>query len=357
MAFSPSCNLFSTYKMTNQSPLLSLEFDPKRLDERLRQEIPALHGTMHLERITGGQSNPTFFVSYDNRRMVLRKKPPGQLLPSAHAVDREYRILAALAKTDVPVPPVIAFVGDAAVVGTPFYVMGRVEGRVFADPSLPGVSPEDRTSMFMSMADTLVGLHSVDWKAIGLSDFGQPEAYYPRQLERWSRQWKLSRTRDLPEIEQLIDWLASRLPANAMTSISHGDFRIGNLMFHPTQPRVVAVLDWELSTLGHPLADLAFSALAWHLDTNQYMGMKDRDLSLIGVPPESAYLARYYQQLPMAGRLEPFHYAFALFRLAVIFEGIAARSLSGSAVTAEPSTSAGLSEAFARIAVGFTLDR
>lgn len=343
--------------MTNQSPMPSLEFDPRRLDERLRQEIPTLRGEMHLERITGGQSNPTFFVSYGDRRMVLRKKPPGQLLPSAHAVDREYRILAALAKTDVPVPPVIAFVEDSAVVGTPFYVMERVEGRVFSDPSLPGVSSGDRARMFISMADTLVGLHSVDWKAIGLSDFGHPEAYYPRQLERWSRQWKLSRTRDLPDIERLIDWLSARVPANAMTSISHGDFRIGNLMFHPTQPRVVAVLDWELSTLGHPLADLAFSALAWHLDANQYMGMKDRDLSMLGVPSESTYLARYYQQLPAAGQLEPFHYAFALFRLAVIFEGIAARSLNGSAVSADARTSAKLSQEFAHIGCGFTQEQ
>ncbi len=340
--------------MTNQSQIPSLEFDPRRLDERLRREIPLLRGEMHLERITGGQSNPTFFVSYGERRMVLRKKPPGQLLPSAHAVDREYRILAALAKTDVPVPPVIAFVEDATVVGTPFYVMERVEGRVFADPSLPGVPPEDRARMFMSMADTLAGLHSVDWKAVGLSGFGHGDAYYPRQLERWSRQWKLSRTRDLPDVEGLIDWLRARVPANAETSISHGDFRIGNLMFHSTQPRVVAVLDWELSTLGHPLADLAFSALAWHLDTNQYMGMKDRDLATLGVPNESAYLARYYQQRPEAGRLEPFHYAFALFRLAVIFEGIAARSLNGSAISAAASRSAELSEAFARTGLGYT---
>lgn len=340
-----------------KQPPQQIEFDPQRLDDRLRQVVPALRGEMQLQRVTGGQSNPTFFVNYDNRRMVLRKKPPGVLLPSAHAVDREYRILDSLAKTAVPVPPVIVFVDDVAVIGTPFYVMERVEGRVFADPSLPGVSPDDRARMFMSMADTLATLHSVDWKAIGLSDYGRPEAYYPRQLQRWSQQWKLSRTREFPDIERLIDWLSSRVPENSLTSISHGDFRIGNLMFHPTQPRVVAVLDWELSTLGHPLADLAFSALAWHLETTQYMGMKDRDLSLLGVPPESAYLARYYQQRPFAGRLEPFHYAFALFRLAVIFEGIAARALNGTAVSSEASTSARLSDEFMKLAVAFTRNR
>ncbi len=339
--------------MTIQSQPASLEFDPQRLDERLRREIPALRGRMQLERITGGQSNPTFFVSFDDRRMVMRKKPPGQLLPSAHAVDREYRILTALAKTDVPVPPVVAFVEDETVIGTPFYVMERVEGRVFADPSLPGVAPSERAQMFMSMADTLATLHSVDWEAIGLAGYGHHEAYYPRQLQRWSRQWSLCQTQELPEVDRLIDWLSNRIPVDGMTSISHGDFRIGNLMFHPTQPRVVAVLDWELSTLGHPLADLAFSTLAWHLNADQYMGMKDRPLAALGVPTENAYLARYYQQLPLSGQLDQFHYAFALFRLAVIFEGIAARSLNGTSVSGEASTSARLSKAFASIGVGF----
>lgn len=333
------------------------EFDPLRLDDRLRQELPALRGKMRLERVNGGQSNPTFFVSYDNRRMVMRKKPPGMLLPSAHAVDREYRILSALARTNVPVPATIAYVDNADVIGTPFYVMERVEGRIFSDPSLPGVSAEDRTRMFMSMADTLASLHSVDWTALGLVDYGRAGAYYPRQLRRWSQQWQLSRTRDLPAIDHLIDWLGSRAPQDGTASISHGDFRIGNLMFHPTQPHVVAVLDWELSTLGHPLADLAFSALAWHLQSTQYMGMKDRDLPSLGVPMEGAYLARYYQQVPLAEKLDAFHYAFALFRLAIIFEGIAARSRDGRTPSADASRSAALSESFANLAVDFARQR
>lgn len=327
------------------------EFDVARLDACLRKVLPALTGPMQLARVSGGQSNPTFFVTYANRRMVLRKQPPGVLLPSAHAVDREFRIMEALRESDVPVPRVLAFIGDRSVIGTPFYVMDRVDGRVFSDPSLPGVAPAERTQMFMAMADTLSRLHRVDWNAIGLSGFGNPLDYFGRQLRRWTRQWELSKTRHLPDIDRLIRWLPLHIPNAACTTISHGDYRIGNLIFHPIEPKVVAVLDWELSTLGHPLADLAFSALAWRLQANQYMGMKDLPLGELGIPAESDYLSRYYANFPGAGQVQSFHYAFALFRLAVIFEGIAARAQGGAAVSDGAAENGKLSADFARIAV------
>ncbi len=252
------------------------EFDAARLDAYLRDLLPDIGGTMALERISGGQSNPTFFVTYETRRMVLRKQPAGSLLPSAHAVDREFRIMTALAGTGVPVPVTLAYCADESVLGTPFYVMDRVDGRVFADCSLPGVSPVHRRAMFLDMADTLAKLHTVDWAAAGLSDYGKQGDYFRRQVTRWTHQWELSKTRALPDVDRLVKWLPSHLPDDTATAISHGDFRVGNLMFHPNEPRVVAVLDWELSTLGHPLADLAYSALAWHLKSTEYMGMKDR---------------------------------------------------------------------------------
>ncbi|MET0543540.1 MAG: phosphotransferase family protein [Variovorax sp.] len=327
--------------------------DPARLDTALRARLPGLEGPIRIERIAGGQSNPTFFVSYDNRRMVLRKQPDGALLPSAHAIDREFRVMQALADTGVPVPGMLAWCDDASVIGTPFYVMERVAGRVFADCSLTGVDGADRHAMFMSMADTLARLHSVHWATVGLVDFGKQGDYFARQVKRWTRQWELSKSRPLPDIERLAEWLPAHLPPDTVTAISHGDFRIGNLMFHPREPRVVAVLDWELSTLGHPLADLAYSALAWHLKPTEYMGMKGRPLEALGIPGEEAYLARYYAGAPSAGRVQPFHYAFALFRLAVIFEGIAARARSGHAASANAAETGKLSTDFARIAVRF----
>lgn len=325
------------------------EFDPAHLDACLREIIPGLQGPMQLERVHGGQSNPTFFLSFDNRRMVLRKQPPGKLLPSAHAVDREARIMRALADSGVPVPSVLAYVDDAQVIGTPFYVMNRVEGRVFADPFLPGVSPPERAAMFMSMADTLASLHGVDWKAIGLADFGNADDYFQRQIRRWSRQWELSKPAQSDDVDALVQWLESHVPASTVTAISHGDFRIGNLLFHPTEPRVVAVLDWELSTLGHPLADLAYSALAWHLEPSQYMGMKGLDLQGLGIPPEQDYLARYYARAPRSGVLQPFHHVFALFRLAVIFAGIAARARPDD--VEKTAANRKLSADFARLAI------
>jgi aminoglycoside phosphotransferase (APT) family kinase protein len=326
-------------------------FEPARLEAFIKGALPGLVGSMRLERIPSGQSNPTFFVSFDNRQLVLRKQPAGMGLPSAHAVDREYRIMQALAGSGVPVPRVVAFETDRAAVGTPFYLMERLDGRVFGDCSLPGVAPADRRAMYLSMAETLADLHRVDWQALGLADYGRPGNFFARQIGRWSKQWQLSKTRDLPEVDRLIEWLPANIPAGDTTAIAHGDFRIGNLMFHPTEPKIVGVLDWELSTLGHPLADLAFSTLAWRLLPTEYMGMRGAELAALGIPSEEEYLAYYYQRAGSEARAGRFHFAFALFRLAVIFEGIAFRARSGVAVGDNAAEVGRLSATFARRAV------
>lgn len=321
------------------------------LDAVLRRALPGLEGSLRLEPIAGGQSNPTFFVTYDNRRLVLRKQPPGELLPSAHAVDREHRIISALRDTGVPVPPALFYCDDRAVVGTPFYVMERVDGRVFHDCTLPGLSSSARAAMYAAMARTLAALHNVDYAAVGLQDYGRPGNYFARQVSRWSRQWAEIRTREDENIERLIAWLPEHIPADETTSIVHGDYRIGNLMFHPTEPRVVALLDWELSTLGHPLADLAHSAMAWLSAPDEYGGIRGLDLDALGIPALNTYLALYDAEARHGARLAPFHMAFALFRWSMIFEGIAARARAGNAAAGNAAETEGLAAAFARRAV------
>jgi aminoglycoside phosphotransferase (APT) family kinase protein len=329
----------------------SIEFDPITLDQYLRQALPGLEGDLHIERVPGGQSNPTFFVTYDEHRLVLRKQPPGELLPSAHAVDREYRIMTALAGTDVPVPPTILFCEDRAVVGTPFYLMERLEGRVFSDCALPDVTPDERRLMYRSVAQTLAALHNIDPAAVGLDDYGKAGNYFARQIGRWTRQWELSRTRDNADIERLIEWLPQHIPEDDETSIAHGDYRIGNVMFHEREPRVVAVLDWELSTLGHPLADLAHSCIAWHSRPDEYGGLLGLDYGALGIPDEAGYTAAYHQASHRTERMTPFHLAFALFRFGVIFEGIAARAKAGTAAAANASEVGQLATNFARRAI------
>ncbi len=324
--------------------------DPARLDAFLRAALPALRGPMRLERISGGQSNPTFFLTLGDRRLVLRKKPAGPTLPSAHAVDREARVISALAGTGVPVPEVVLFHPDPDVIGTPFYVMERVEGRVFPTADLPGAAAADRRAMFHSYAEAMARLHDVDWRAAGLEGFGRPGGYFARQIDRWTRQWEAARFRDVPELGQLAAWLQASLPPDdGAASICHGDFRLGNVMFHPAEPRVVAVLDWELSTIGHPLADLAFGALAWRTLPTEYGGLRGLDLQALGIPSEAEWVAQYWaSRRAPAAPLAPFHVAFALFRFAVIFEGIAARARAGTAASHDAADVGELSLAFAR---------
>jgi len=329
------------------------EFDPQALDAFLRMRIPGLEGPMRLERIGGGQSNPTWFVSFDRRELVLRKQPAGALLPGAHAVDREARVLRALAGTALPVPAVVLFHPDADIVGTPFYVMERVSGRIFSDCALPGLERSERLAIYLGMADAMARLHGVDWRSAGLADYGRQGGYFSRQIARWSKQWALSRTRDNADVEALMAWLPANLPDETETTVCHGDFRLGNLMFHPREPRVVAVLDWELSTLGHPLADVAFNCMAWRTLPQEYGGLRGLDLTTLGIPSEDEYLRNYYRMSDRQDGVTPFHFAFALFRMAVIFEGIAARAARGNAVAENAGEVGTLTAAFAHRAMEF----
>ena len=326
-----------------------LDFDPARLEPYLKAQLPELAGPMGAERIGGGQSNPTYWLRFGERAVVLRKQPAGELLPSAHAVDREHRVMAALAGTGVPVPRMLHCCADRAVIGTLFYVMEALDGRVVHDSSIPGVTPAERAAMYDSMNDVLARLHRVDWQAVGLDDFGRPGNYFARQISRWTRQWHASKTREIPEIDDLIAWLPANLPAgDDETRVVHGDYRLGNLMFHRREPRVIAILDWELSTLGHPLADLAHNCLLWHASRAMYYGIEDLDQAALGIPSEQDYVRRYCERTGRADGLTPFHLAFAMFRFAVIFEGIAQRARIGTAAAADAERVGRLSVDYAR---------
>jgi aminoglycoside phosphotransferase (APT) family kinase protein len=313
----------------------ALDFEPQRLADYLKAKLPGLEGRMAVERIGGGQSNPTYRLQFASRDVILRKQPAGELLPSAHAVDREFRVQSALAATDVPVPEMLLLCKDRAVIGTLFYVMAALNGRVVHDSSIPGAAPAERAAMFDAMNDVLARLHKVDWRAVGLEDFGKPGNYFARQIARWTGAWHASKTREVAELDRLAAWLPEHVPADDDTTIVHGDFRLGNLMFHPTEPRVIAILDWELSTLGHPLADLAFNCLLWHSTPQMYYGIEGLDFTALGIPSQDDYVARYCERTGRAEGLTPFHLAFACFRFAVIFEGIAKRAQIGTAASTD----------------------
>lgn len=293
---------------------------------------------VEVRQMRGGQSNPTFLLVTDLGDYVLRKQPPGPILPSAHAVDREYRVLKALSGTDVPVPRALVFCGDRDVIGTPFYVMQRLVGRIFWQPTLPEVDRAGRTPIYLAMNETLAHLHAVDWQGIGLADYGKPGNYFQRQIARWSGQWEKSRTRDNPAIDRLAAWLPANIPAGDETTICHGDFRLDNMMFHPTEPRVIGILDWELATLGHPLADLAYNCICYVTAPSIYKGLVGCDLAELGIPDRAAYVRAYAAASGRDAALEPFHFAFSLFRLAVILEGVLARARAGNASSAEAET-------------------
>lgn len=306
--------------------------DTQRFEAFLKSEIHGLAGTLDLQPVAGGQSNPTFFANFDNRRLVVRKKPDGPLLPSAHAIEREYQVLQALGRTGVCVPRVLLLHAGCDLMGTPFYVMERVEGRIFHDSRLGSAPQAERAEMYRSMARMLAELHKVDFKAVGLSLFGQHSYFFSRQIARWTRQWQLSKAGDIPEIDQLIEWLPLNLPPESPARIVHGDFRIGNLVFHPTEPRVVAVLDWELSTLGHPMADLAHTCVySWYLTPDDYGGILGLDLAEQGLPSMHDFISCYYAAARSGMRLNKFHMVLAMFRNAVIFQGIASRGRTGNA--------------------------
>ncbi len=317
--------------------------DVARLADWLRANVADFRGRLRLDPLAGGQSNPTYRVEAGEHRWVLRRKPPGVLLASAHAVDREYRVMAALAGTGVPVPRMHGLCEDPGVIGSTFVVMEHVAGRVFVDPSLPGSNPNERSAIYDAMAGTLAAIHRVDFGAVGLADHGRPQRYWSRQIERWTRQYRASQTDTLEAMERLIDWLPAHLPQgldDAPGALVHGDYRIDNLIFHPTEPRVLAVIDWELSTLGDPLADLAYHLMAWRVSPEEFRGLKGHDLLALGILDETTYLSRYLAHVNGAGvapsaAVMDYAMAFNMFRMAAILQGIRARALQGNAAAGD----------------------
>ena len=286
--------------------------------------------------LSGGQSNPTFRITADQNAYVLRKKPAGVLAPSAHAIDREYRVMRALHGTDVPVPRMLAYCEDASIVGTPFYLMDFLQGRVFMDPALPDSTPAERGAIYREMGRVIAALHSVDPVAVGLADYGRTGQYVQRQIDRWSRQCRALTVPLDDEMRKLMDWLPTQLPPGDETTLVHGDYRIDNLVFHPTEARVIGVLDWELSTLGHPLADLAYHCMAWNVPPALWRGMGGLDLPALGIPTEAQYLADYRAATGRDAQGHwSFYMAYNLFRMAAILYGIAQRAADGSAASAD----------------------
>jgi aminoglycoside phosphotransferase (APT) family kinase protein len=307
-------------------------FDVAALESYMRGHVPGFAGPLTIRQFVGGQSNPTYYLADQEREYVLRRKPPGKLLPSAHAVDREYRVISSLAGTGVPVPRTYALCEDPSVIGTAFYIMEYVRGRILVDPRLPGVPNAERAHIYDAMNEVLARLHQVDWKAVGLSDYGRPGNYVARQIHRWTTQYRASETETIGSMEQLIAWLPEHIPADDTTSIAHGDYRLGNMIIHPTESRVVAVLDWELSTLGHPLADLAYNCMPYHLSADSMDGFEGGDLTALGIPSEESYLAAYCRRTGRTAIEDwSFYVGFAMFRLAAIAQGIMGRVIAGTA--------------------------
>ncbi|WP_419937067.1 phosphotransferase [Candidatus Palauibacter sp.] len=314
-------------------------FDERRLADYLRAcGLPEFAGGLTALQYQGGQSNPTYRLEAGGRYFVLRKKPPGDLLPSAHLVEREYRVMKALADTDVPVPKMIHLCEDTGVIGQAFFVMEYVDGRVPTAPGLPEIdSPDERAAIYDAMNEALARLHSVDWRAIGLGDYGKPSDYVARQTSVWTRQYEAARTDPIPAMEALVEWLPANTPAGDAskkeTTIAHGDYRLDNMILHPTEPRVLAIVDWELSTLGHPLADLAYNCMTYHLPEGPlWKGLGEIDCGALGIPSEEEYVAAYCRRTERAGVPDwEFFMAFGLFRLAAICQGVYARAIQGNA--------------------------
>lgn len=320
-------------------------FDVSALSAWLKQNIDGFAGPLEVEKFPGGQSNPTYKLVTPGRTYVMRSKPGpvARLLPSAHAIEREYAVMRGLAGTDVPVATMHALCEDESVIGRAFYIMEFVEGRVLWEQSLPGMAPAERGAIYDEMNRVIAALHTVDFKARGLANFGRPGNYFERQIGRWSKQYAASITQPIAEMDRLIEWLPAHMPASArndLTSIVHGDYRLDNLMFHPSEPRVLAVLDWELSTLGHPLADFAYHCMSWHLEPQLFRGIGGLELGPLGIPSETEYIRRYCERTGLATpeQLAPdwnFYLAYNMFRIAAILQGIARRWEDGTASSEE----------------------
>ncbi len=311
-------------------------FDVGALDAYLRERVTGYRGPLEVEQFKGGQSNPTFLLRTPGASYVMRAKPApaAKLLPSAHAVDREYRVITALGGAGLPVPRTFALCEDEGVIGRAFYVMDYVAGRVLWDQALPGMSRDERRAIYDEMNRVIAQLHAVDFKAIGLETFGKPGNYFARQLDRWSKQYRASETEKIEAMDRLMAWLPGAIPAGDETTIVHGDYRLDNLVFHPTEPRILAILDWELSTLGHPLADFSYHCMSWHIPPAQFRGIAGLDLPGLGIPTEEAYVATYCRRTgrDRIGHWD-FYLAYNMFRLAAILQGIMKRALDGTAAS------------------------
>jgi len=307
-------------------------FDTAALVRWMREHVDDFRGPLEIEQFRGGQSNPTFRLSAGGRRYVLRRKPPGKLLPSAHAVDREYRVITALRDTDVPVARSYALCLDETIIGTAFYIMDYIEGRIFWDPTLPDLAPTQRRPVYEAMNAVIAALHKVDYAALGLSDFGRPGNYFKRQIDRWTKQYRASETEKIEAMDRLIEWLPQHLPPDDETSIVHGDYRLDNMIFHPSEPRVLAVLDWELSTLGNPLGDFSYHMMTWELGPEAYRGLGGKDLTALGIPGKEEYRALYCRRTGREAIAHwDFYMAYNMFRLAAILQGIMGRVVEGTA--------------------------
>lgn len=308
------------------------DVDEAGLGEWLAANVAGFAGPFRIEKFAGGQSNPTYRIDAASGSYVLRRKPFGPILPSAHAVEREHQLIAALHPTGFPVARPYGLCEDPAVIGAPFYLMEMVEGRTFWDGALPGMAPGERTAVYEAIVDTLAALHGIDFAAAGLGDYGKPGNYFERQVARWSKQYRMSQTDEMPEVERLIEWLPRTVPAQTRTSIVHGDFRIDNMIFAPAEPRVLAVLDWELSTLGDPLADFSYFLMNWVTEPEGRSGVKGLTGSETGIPTIEAMVARYCAATGRDGVPDlNWYFAYNLFRLTGIVQGIKKRMIDGNA--------------------------
>ena len=312
-------------------------FDVDALNLWLQANVPGFAGLLTIEQFKGGQSNPTFKLITPAKAYVMRAKPgpAAKLLPSAHMIEREYAVMAALAKADIPVPRMLALCADEAVIGRAFFVMEMVEGRVLWDPALPGMNPLERAAIFDEMNSVIARLHQVNYAAVGLADYGRAGNYFERQIGRWTKQYRASETEKIEAMDKLIDWLPQHIPAGEEVSIVHGDYRMDNLIFHPSEPRVLAILDWELSTLGHPLADFAYHCMTWRVPPNAFRGIAGLDLKALGIPELAPYIAQYCERTRRPNGISDFDYylAYNLFRMAGILQGIMKRVVDGTAAS------------------------
>ena len=329
--------------------------DLKSLAEWLGRAVGPLAGPLEISKFKGGQSNPTYLLKAGEQSFVLRRKPPGKLLQSAHAVDREYRVMKALAATDVPVARMYALCEDESVIGTMFYVMEYVEGRVLWDPRLVEMTPAERTRHHDELNRVISALHCVDPAAVGLADFGKTGEYIARQVARWTKQYQASETEKIEAMDKLIAWLPANIPAGDETRIVHGDYRIDNVIFDPVEPRIRAVIDWELCTLGHPLADFANHCMAWRIPPGMFRGLGGLDFASLGIPTEREYVASYCRRTGRDGidaRDWEYYMVYNMFRLAAIAQGVLARAVQGNASSAEALQTGRVARPLAELAWG-----